>query len=399
MGGTSQLSDEDDLSQSREGNISAYSSQPDLSAMDDTPLCSETASKDAEPPESRPKSPAKPRFFSIFTKSYAKVPGAERDSASSSMSKRLKPTKLRHREQARSPISSLSSSVQTGIKAVGRQLSDAASVLHKRRRSSVSGASEAGSEGPSAGKALRKESASKGSTRKKLPAEETPEDGDAINLGAVGISRSAAAARKNQEIARTEEFRPTIKKLETWKRKLTEQDPDVEFFPNNAIDARHSDCGKVIFGQDIYSASQFLRHVEECNGNEHDGDRTKENTLTSMWSKSTKKRHTGSSKGKEKMLPCPGLTANDDPRIARYTERSGAEGGGARSIPVIVAERFEGKEWAELDDHQRKQVKDIQRHEHTWRTDHEGQRVFSTKCLHEVSQDHTAVSGNLAWRV
>ncbi|KAL0949786.1 hypothetical protein HGRIS_009824 [Hohenbuehelia grisea] len=83
---------------------------------------------------------------------------------------------------------------------------------------------------------------------------------------------------------------------------------------------------------------------------------------------------------KQPTVPCPGLTELDNSRIPVYLRRSGAKGGGARSLWALSMERF-GKAFSELDDPQaRNVIFDVQINEFQWQNDHDRQRVHSTTC-------------------
>ncbi|KAJ7438890.1 hypothetical protein B0H11DRAFT_2356551 [Mycena galericulata] len=87
--------------------------------------------------------------------------------------------------------------------------------------------------------------------------------------------------------------------------------------------------------------------------------------------------------------PCLGLTPDDEPRISQYLERSGAMGGGARSLTEITGELFpRASSYKNLSAARKQQVDTKQVHEWVWRNDHAQTRVFSTKCkkvLHSAS--------------
>ncbi|KAJ7433925.1 hypothetical protein B0H11DRAFT_1758325 [Mycena galericulata] len=81
--------------------------------------------------------------------------------------------------------------------------------------------------------------------------------------------------------------------------------------------------------------------------------------------------------------PCPGLTTADSPYLLNYLQRTGAVGGGGRSVTAIAKEKF-GKLFSALNNVKRKLVSDTQYHEHQWRNDHANLRVFSIRCKTDV---------------
>ena len=87
-------------------------------------------------------------------------------------------------------------------------------------------------------------------------------------------------------------------------------------------------------------------------------------------------------------VPCPGLTAADDPCISTYFECSGALYGGAESISVISMWLF-SKLFSQLWGHQlKKQAIDTQNLQSKWHCDHHDKCIYSCipECLHWTSQ-------------
>ena len=82
--------------------------------------------------------------------------------------------------------------------------------------------------------------------------------------------------------------------------------------------------------------------------------------------------------------PCPGLTEVNDPRIRGYLKRTGAMGGGGRSLAVIAKETFKRLFSKLRKETNRKKVVDIQMHEWKWRNDHANFRVYATGCEKKV---------------
>lgn len=77
--------------------------------------------------------------------------------------------------------------------------------------------------------------------------------------------------------------------------------------------------------------------------------------------------------------PCPGLTADEDARIAQYLNRTGALGGGGPSLTHISSTRF-GRKFSSLSSAQKEQVRVIQSHKWRWRNNSYYRRVYSTSC-------------------
>lgn len=84
--------------------------------------------------------------------------------------------------------------------------------------------------------------------------------------------------------------------------------------------------------------------------------------------------------------PCPGLTRSDNVKIDLYLERSGAQGGGSKSVTVMAKDLFGRKvTYAELSDKRKTQVDTARIHDSQWRNDRAAGRVYSTMCQKTVS--------------
>ncbi|KAJ6616598.1 hypothetical protein B0H10DRAFT_1915058, partial [Mycena sp. CBHHK59/15] len=104
-------------------------------------------------------------------------------------------------------------------------------------------------------------------------------------------------------------------------------------------------------------------------------------TLTNLWEGATSD---GARQATRETQPCPGITVADCPRLPVYLKRTGALGGGGRSVTVIAREKF-GKLFRFLKGINQKIVTDTQAHERQWTNDHSNMRVFSAACNKQVS--------------
>ena len=77
--------------------------------------------------------------------------------------------------------------------------------------------------------------------------------------------------------------------------------------------------------------------------------------------------------------PCLGITASHDERINRFITRTGAEGGGARSVTKIANTLF-NKAYGELSERKKSQVHAAQMHEWSFRIDRLRMAIHSSKC-------------------
>ncbi|THU78978.1 hypothetical protein K435DRAFT_698947 [Dendrothele bispora CBS 962.96] len=65
--------------------------------------------------------------------------------------------------------------------------------------------------------------------------------------------------------------------------------------------------------------------------------------------------------------PCPGLTATLDPKIGIYLESCMSEGGGSKSRQYFSEQMFDGKEWSELTEEEKRLVNTAHIQACTWR--------------------------------
>lgn len=82
--------------------------------------------------------------------------------------------------------------------------------------------------------------------------------------------------------------------------------------------------------------------------------------------------------------PCLGITESHDQRVSRFITRTGADGGGARSVTKIANELF-NKTYGELSERKKSQVDAAQMHEWSFRFDHLRMAIHSLKCNRFVS--------------
>ncbi|KAF7312426.1 hypothetical protein MIND_00256100 [Mycena indigotica] len=84
-----------------------------------------------------------------------------------------------------------------------------------------------------------------------------------------------------------------------------------------------------------------------------------------------------------KSLPCPGLTCESNPKIARYLMRTSASGGGAPSRLRIALDLFETR-WISLNKEQQRMVLRRENSLQQWKNSHSLGSVFSGSCLRNV---------------
>ncbi|KAJ7670785.1 hypothetical protein DFH06DRAFT_980885 [Mycena polygramma] len=203
----------------------------------------------------------------------------------------------------------------------------------------------------------------------------------------VGISRTAKASQAVMKQLRSGEFTVDPVRYENFKRDVRDLDPHAEFLGDaNTADIRsirHSKCGKIVKGKQPYEVSQFRAHARDPKGCRAAHRGAGMSTLTSLFAGATPSKPVHSNPAVPTEKPCPGITENDIPNVEAYLKRSGAMGGGSRSVFKIASEKF-SKAFSALGTKRRKEVQDTQYHEQMWRNDHHNLRVFSTDCKKTV---------------
>ena len=189
-------------------------------------------------------------------------------------------------------------------------------------------------------------------------------------------------------------FKVNQAKLARWKEKVLNDDPAAKFDPSNLHLVRHSICGRDILVKEMYDATRWRKHIEDCVPTKRRkidptaGMPTLPDMASKFGWKMTKiEKPTKEPAPKIQPLACPGLTEVDNRLVPIYIQRTGAKGGGSQSVTVIAKDRF-GKKFSKLNQKKQRQVLDLQEHEQTWRNDHGNSRVFSVTCIHYVSPAH-----------
>jgi len=212
-----------------------------------------------------------------------------------------------------------------------------------------------------------------------------------------GQSRSATASFALRKAAASGILKINKNRQGNWQAKIRKADQEAEFESDNVSKTRCSLCREWVLAKEPYDSTRFKKHAKKCK------EKCKEkqvkgrtpNILSMGWftksknsEKSSKQRERGGGSAEEDddeeitrpTVPCPGLTEVNDPRVKQYLKRTGAAGGGGRSLPVIAKELF-GKLFSKLQKtNSKKTVVNQQIHEWTWRNDHAHLCVFSTAC-------------------
>ncbi|KAJ6522433.1 hypothetical protein DFH09DRAFT_1421922 [Mycena vulgaris] len=208
-----------------------------------------------------------------------------------------------------------------------------------------------------------------------------------------GTSKSAVAAQALRDAYNSGEL--TVEtadpaKYARWKKKLLADDPKVVFHPTDVKRARHSKCGAYVLMGEAYQTGKWTFHLDKDCRVLHPESKKRKGpgkgltdvpTLTNLWKG---KKPSAKGRGARETRPCPGITVADCPRLPMYLKRTGAFGGGGRSVTAIAREKF-GKLFRFLKGANQKIVTDQQLHERKWTNDHSNMRVFSTTCNKNVS--------------
>jgi len=199
-----------------------------------------------------------------------------------------------------------------------------------------------------------------------------------------GASRSTLFARiRNDKFksgdfipnpARETRFETTIKKI------------DSKALILDAKTVRHSKCGKDYTMKEPYNTSNFRRHTKTCKGPPKTSIRSGGTVIDFFGQRSTSQSGNSSQKNTKNepvtRMPCPGLRKCDKEDIATYLDRTGAHGGGGKSVTAIAHEMY-GKKFSNLSSPRKRLVKVAQTNEWKWRIDRRLDAVFSTRCTKE----------------
>ena len=211
-----------------------------------------------------------------------------------------------------------------------------------------------------------------------------------------GTSQSALASRILREGVTSGTYVIREKRFENWKEKISNLDPDARFDRANPRKVLHSRCSAWVLVKEPGNTTRFKQHIKTCRVKPIPAG----GTLMGMGWLTVKKDVEMSSNGRvgemesgegKAKMPCRHLSNVDNLFIDRYLKRTGAGGGGGRSIHVISKERFK-KEFRYLARAQKEEVQETQKAEWAWKNDHLNLRVYATDCERFTSNDSLALS-------
>lgn len=168
--------------------------------------------------------------------------------------------------------------------------------------------------------------------------------------------------------------------MEKWKQAIRDLDPRAEFKKDSTVQVRCGQCGNWYSMSTPFTTTPHDRHLKtKCVGK---GDKS----LLGMLQDGSWKSKSDTSSIVERKEPCPGLAELQDARIPAYCNRTGALGGGSRSVTKLAQEKF-GPDtvFRLLSEDDKQTIRDDQRADHKWRILHREHRVFSTSCEGKVT--------------
>lgn len=196
----------------------------------------------------------------------------------------------------------------------------------------------------------------------------------------IGIGRSTKASRALNEKVASGSFVLNPKRWKNFREKVILLDCDAILNDTEPKSVRHSKCGKFIQMKEPYNLAYFESHVAKCKIRTTSNTMTIENMFKNHPQPQREKVDSNPSTSTPSLIPCPGLTASDHPRIPLYLERTPATGGGSSKITKVSASLYPKVRYTDLSAEQQQNVLAAQRLERRWRNEHDLQKVYSTEC-------------------
>ncbi|KAL0564576.1 hypothetical protein V5O48_017469, partial [Marasmius crinis-equi] len=149
------------------------------------------------------------------------------------------------------------------------------------------------------------------------------------------------------------------------------------------------ECGKAYAMKEPYNTWYFKKHVKDCSTPSSDANNPKRKRkqqpgagmyqLDTFFASSSKPSVSITPAPQPVEVPCSGLTPAYNPLIEMYIDRTGAEGGGARSVNAISKQIY-GVRFKRLSPGRKQRVKHVQRTSQAWKIDRQLYAVFSSNC-------------------
>lgn len=200
-------------------------------------------------------------------------------------------------------------------------------------------------------------------------------------IGTVGISRSAVASRKLKADMEAGIHVVSKVKHENFEESCRLVDRRAQFrYEGKQWKVFHLGCGKWQMMKEAYNVGRFEEHVKGCKKS----GTGKFTTLGNFFAPKNKQANRPAGKTiSGTVIPCSGIMAHHDARVHKTVHRTGADGGGARSVTAIATELF-GEMYSDLSKWQQTRVDTKQMHEWTFRLDRKHVTIYSTACEKSV---------------
>ena len=203
--------------------------------------------------------------------------------------------------------------------------------------------------------------------------------------GPVGISQSAMASQKLKAEMKAGTFVPNEAKRSNFEELCFAMDLGATFRYGGSWKVFHSDCGSWYTMSKAYNTTKFHQHVETCKRTKASSNNTKPmrfSTINQFFSSAGTLTKTKSKRPVDVTVteyPCSGIMAMHDSHVPTFIRRTGADGGGARSLTDIAQDLFQ-KAYSELSELKKTRVDITQMQEWAFRFNHRQEAIYSTNC-------------------
>ncbi|KAJ7433411.1 hypothetical protein FB451DRAFT_1419699 [Mycena latifolia] len=185
---------------------------------------------------------------------------------------------------------------------------------------------------------------------------------------AIGISKSASAARQQREAVKNGTFQASATKTRNFQEKCRSFDSGA-CFEETASKVQCSTCKKWKAMKEPYNFSCFREHVEagKCIPPPPEPETVKQ-TLHHFQLVPTRPKPKNPPPPPTVTRPCPGLTREFNKVVSNYLDRTVLTGGGGHSVNHYSEKLFQ-MEFTDLTEKQKETVYTARLHDYTWRND------------------------------
>ncbi|KAI0696274.1 hypothetical protein BC835DRAFT_878998 [Cytidiella melzeri] len=194
-------------------------------------------------------------------------------------------------------------------------------------------------------------------------------------------------AQRPEPQSPTVAFRPTGAADRKFTKSILAMDARAEFDPADQLRVRCSSCNDWKKMRKRHDTANFRKHreTEKCAENQKGGSTPSLRTFFSPVQRSTQNAPNLSTSPSKQIIrvPCPGLTKESSPDVARYLCRTATAGGGAPSRSRIANALYETDNllWRELKPSQKRAVQQREVSLYQWRNFRPLGTVFSVRCV------------------